>query len=167
MKKILINLVLIFGVIEGTVAQRLTDMVNYPITPQASAIFKSIAAPVSYYTGQPNVSIPIYTISQDGVQVPISISFSTSGILVTEEATNVGIGVRLNWGGSIVRSTNGQADERGFFYEDYKTSTNLSWNEVKDCLGSKYQKEFYWNICVTEPCNTPLGKSLAKALGEI
>ena len=53
------------------------------------------------------------------------------------------------------------------FYEDYKTSTNLSWNEVKDCLGSKYQKEFYWNICVTEPCNTPLGKSLAKALGEI
>lgn len=120
MKKTLINLVLLFGVIEGTVAQRLTDMVNYPITPQASAIFKSIDAPVSYYTGQPNVSIPIYTISQDGVQVPISISFSTSGILVTEEATNIGLGIRLNWGGSIVRSTKGQADERGFFTEDYK-----------------------------------------------
>ena len=53
------------------------------------------------------------------------------------------------------------------FYEDYQTSTNLSWNEVKDCLGSKYQKEFYWNLCVTKPCKTPLGKSLAKALGEI
>ena len=38
------------------------------------------------------------------------------------------------------------------FHEDYKTSTNLSWNEVKDCLGSKYQKEFYWNLCVTKPC---------------
>ncbi len=120
MKKTLINLVLLFGIIEGTVAQRLTDMVNYPITPQASAIFKSIDAPVSYYTGQPDVSIPIYTISQDGVQVPISISFNTSGILVTEEATNIGIGVSLNWGGSIVRSTNGQADERGFFTEGYR-----------------------------------------------
>jgi len=120
MKKILIALVLLFGIIQGAVAQRLTDMVNYPITPQASAIFKSIDAPVSYYTGQPDVSIPIYTISQDGVQVPIGISFNTSGILVTEEATNIGIGVRLNWGGSIVRSTNGQADERGFFTEGYR-----------------------------------------------
>ena len=37
------------------------------------------------------------------------------------------------------------------FYDDYD-SVNLSWNEVKDCLGSKFQKEFYWNLCVTEPC---------------
>ncbi|TCC97718.1 hypothetical protein EZ444_07325 [Pedobacter hiemivivus] len=106
-------------------------MNNIPATPQTTALFKSVAAPVSYYTGQPDVSIPIYTISQDGVQVPISISFNTSGIFVNEEATNVGIGVRLNWGGSIVRSANGRPDERGFFNESYKIGV-LKQDLVKD-----------------------------------
>jgi len=55
----------------------------------------------------------------------------------------------------------------GTKHDDYDASVNLSWDEIKDCLGSKYQKEFYWNLCVTKPCKTPLGKSLAKALGEI
>ena len=39
------------------------------------------------------------------------------------------------------------------FNDDYESSVNLSWNDVKDCLGSKFQKEFYHNICVTEPLN--------------
>ena len=29
----------------------------------------------------------------------------------------------------------------------------MSQDDVKDCLGSKFQKEFYHNICVTEPLN--------------
>ena len=59
-------------------------------------------------------------------------------------------------GRPTIHSSNSVSNE--IFHEDYKTSTNLSWNEVKDCLGSKYQKEFYWNLCVTKPCrriNTP------------
>lgn len=38
------------------------------------------------------------------------------------------------------------------FHEDYKTSTNLSWEEVKDCLASKYQEEFYWNLWHVNKC---------------
>tara|TARA_R110000796_G_scaffold896_4_gene3377 strand:+ start:225 stop:623 length:399 start_codon:yes stop_codon:yes gene_type:complete len=53
------------------------------------------------------------------------------------------------------------------FDDDYEASVNLAWNDVKEYIASSWQKEFYWNICVTEPCKTPLGKSLAKALGEI
>lgn len=101
-------------------AQRLTDMVNYPTTPQTSALFKTIAAPVSYYTGQPDISLPLYTISQDGVEVPIAISFNTSGIMVNEEATSLGLGVQLNWGGSVTRGANGSPDEWGFFTNAYK-----------------------------------------------
>ena len=118
MKKTLTILIVLFG-IKGVMAQRLTDMTNYPATPQTSALFKAIAAPVSYYTGQPDVSIPLYTISQDGVTVPITISFNTSGIFVNEEATSLGLGVRLDWGGSIVRNPNGSPDERGFFTDPY------------------------------------------------
>jgi len=123
MRKYLITLVVLFVCIEQTEAQRMADMVNIPAAPQTVALFKNIAAPVSNYTGQPNISIPIYTISQDGVEVPVSISFNTSGIFVNEEATSVGLGVRLDWGGSIVRSANGRPDERGFFNEAYKIGT--------------------------------------------
>ncbi|MFL9845532.1 RHS repeat protein [Flavobacterium rhizosphaerae] len=101
-------------------AQRLTDMVNYPSTPQTAALFKTIAAPVSLYTGQPDISIPLYTISQDGVEIPVSFSFNTSGIMVNEEATPLGLGVQLSWGGSISRSANGSPDEWGFFTNTYK-----------------------------------------------
>ena len=36
------------------------------------------------------------------------------------------------------------------FYDDYEASVNISYDEVRDCLGSEYQKEFYWNLF----CNT-------------
>jgi hypothetical protein len=33
------------------------------------------------------------------------------------------------------------------FYEDYESSVDkLSWDDVKNCCGSKYQKEFYLNL---------------------
>jgi hypothetical protein len=35
----------------------------------------------------------------------------------------------------------------GTKHDDYDASVNLSWNEIKDCLGSRYQKEFYYNLC--------------------
>ena len=138
MRKFLIIIGLLVGAVEGIMGQRLTDMTNLPVTPQASAIFKAIAAPVSYYTGQPDVSIPIYTISQDGVEVPISISFNTSGIFVTEEATSIGLGVSLNWGGSIVRSPNGNVDERGFFWEPYRMG------DLKQELQKDYSITVWW-----------------------
>lgn len=118
MKKIYLVL-FIFG-LSKVHAQRLTDMVNYPSPPQTAAIFKSISAPVSYYTGQPDISFPLYTINQDGVNIPISFSFSSSGIMVNEEATPLGLGVQLNWGGSVSRSVNGSPDEWGFFTNTYK-----------------------------------------------
>ena len=39
--------------------------------------------------------------------------------------------------------------ESSNFYEDYETSTNLSWDDVKDCICSSYQKEFYYDLCKT------------------
>ena len=37
------------------------------------------------------------------------------------------------------------------FDDDYEASVNLAWNDVKEYIASSWQKEFYWNICVTEP----------------
>lgn len=151
-------LLVLFTGVQNAVAQRLEDMTNYPTTPQTSSLFKAIAAPVSYYTGQPDVSIPIYTISQDGVEVPIGISFNTSGIYVTEEATSLGLGVSLNWGGSIVRSLNGGPDERGFFTDPYIIGS-LSKELPKNY--SNYASAICYPYCSDNPSLTELNKRIA------
>ena len=35
------------------------------------------------------------------------------------------------------------------FWDEYETSTKLNWDDVKHCLGSKFQRDFYKNLCIT------------------
>jgi hypothetical protein len=86
-----------------------------PMSPEASSLAKFTETPVSYYTGLPNISIPIYTIDQKGIKIPIDISYHARGIQVGEIASRVGLGWALNYGGSISRQTRGIEDERSFY----------------------------------------------------
>ena len=56
-------------------------------TPNAAAIAKFIDIPVSYHTGVPNIGIPIATISEGSLSLPISINYNSSGIKVDELAS--------------------------------------------------------------------------------
>lgn len=84
-------------------------------SPDAGAFDKRIETPVSYYTGVPNISIPIYEISIKGVTVPITLDYHAGGIRVDEEASSVGLGWKLNYGGAISRKIRGIPDENMFF----------------------------------------------------
>lgn len=66
---------------------------------------------MSYFTGVPNISIPIHTVSSGGLNVPISLSYHASGIKLAEPASWVGQGWSLQAGGMITRSTMGLPDE--------------------------------------------------------
>jgi len=81
-----------------------------PMTPNASELAKYADYPVSYYTGTPNTSIPIYEINVDGFKLPISLNYHASGIRVDQEATWVGLGWSLDVGGRISRTINGADD---------------------------------------------------------
>ena len=83
-------------------------------SPEASTIDKFIETPVSYFTGTANVSIPIYQIKIKDVLVPISLNYNTGGIRVNEEATSVGLGWSINYGGQISRKIKGKPDEYSF-----------------------------------------------------
>lgn len=86
-----------------------------PVTPNAASFTTYGNIPVNYATGVPNISIPLYTVQVDGVQVPISISYHASGVKVDELASVVGLKWTLNTGGGIFRSVNGgMADEQGW-----------------------------------------------------
>ena len=32
------------------------------------------------------------------------------------------------------------------FYDDYESSVNLSWDDIKNCCATEYQREFYLNL---------------------
>ena len=99
--------------------QRIDNLKNVmPPSPNASSLGKYGEWPVSLYTGIPNVSIPVYTLKQGSLSVPVSVSYNAAGNKVGEIASWVGLGFSLNGGGMISRSVRGYPDESnpdGFF----------------------------------------------------
>jgi len=89
------------------------------ISPEAATLGKFGAYPVSYYTGTPDITIPLYTIKEKQVEIPISLSYDASGVLVNNEPGLVGQNWRLNAGGAIVRTVNGVPDEQSYPFYGY------------------------------------------------
>ncbi len=89
-----------------------------PPSPNVASLFKSVITPVNEYSGLPQVSVSLYTVTEGEIAVPISLSYATGGIQVSEESGNVGLGWAINAGGAITRSVNGQ--------DDFSVSGNLN-----------------------------------------
>lgn len=80
-------------------------------SPTAAALGKYVDMPVSYHTGLPQISIPIHTIKEGPLTLPVSLSYHAGGVKVMEPAGWCGTGWSLNAGGLISRSVRGAADE--------------------------------------------------------
>lgn len=118
-------------------AQNLTNI--NPPTPEAAAFAKYVDMPVGYSTGSAQVNIPLYTITNDQLSVPISLSYNTSGIKVEEAATWVGLGWNLSAGGSLTRIVRGLPD-------DYDTSGYMYTAETVNYLhGIPYNSDEFSN----------------------
>lgn len=72
-------------------------------TPDVTAFQKRNFMPVNLYTGRVDLTIPLYTITEGNIEIPISISYNGGGIKVDEYASNVGLGWNLNASGVITR----------------------------------------------------------------
>ncbi|NMR35148.1 hypothetical protein HIO71_13210 [Chryseobacterium aquaticum] len=97
-----------------------------PMPPESYQFKKRLVNNVSLFTGQPSVSIPIYTIDLDGMDIPITVSYNTGGIKTDEEATFVGLGWSLNIGGEINRTNHGALDENYLMTTPYNLHSNGS-----------------------------------------
>lgn len=87
------------------------NLMNAPQSPEAIALSKFSEVPVSLYTGQSNISVPLYVLQAKGVQVPISLNYNSSGIKVKDIPGAVGLGWSLNAGGVITRVVMGYPDD--------------------------------------------------------
>jgi hypothetical protein len=84
---------------------------NIPTSPEAALLGRFGDIPISYYTGTANISIPIYSIKESNIEVPITLNYHASGIKVEDQATWVGLGWDLSPGGSIIQEVRGIRDE--------------------------------------------------------
>ncbi|MDO6433268.1 hypothetical protein Q4E93_21840 [Flavitalea sp. BT771] len=84
-------------------------------SPEVAAFNRHIETPVSTYTGVPSISVPLYEMNIKGVKVPITLDYHAGGIRVDQEATIVGLGWSLNFGGEISRAVRGAPDDKAYF----------------------------------------------------
>jgi len=100
-----------------------------PPSPNVMAFQKYGDIPASAYTGIPDISIPIYTIKFRDISIPISISYHASGIKVSEEASQVGLGWVLNAAGTISRNIIGADDFSGYVYFNGVSDTLMDFSD--------------------------------------
>lgn len=96
-----------------------------PPSPNASSIAKFVENEVSLNTGTVNVNVPIYKVTVDDVTLDINLAYNTKGVLVAEDASDVGLGWTLNAGGVITRQVRGRPDEIpqfGYLANNYNSS---------------------------------------------
>ncbi|WP_289769006.1 hypothetical protein [Muribaculum intestinale] len=95
---------------------------TYGLTPNAKSFQRYGDIPVSLYTGTPNITIPLDTIRDVSLTLPISLSYHSGGVKADEHPGWVGLGWSLMLGGVITREVRDLPDEtdyiqkRGFYY---------------------------------------------------
>ena len=114
-------------------AQEDFESLNQWFSPPNVASFNKFEdTPVSKYTGTPDISIPLYTIKEGEIEIPIVLRYHGQGIKVEEEASWVGLGWNLNVGGSVTCRVYGKSDE--VWYEEDST---LSFMEFGRSMSSQ------------------------------
>lgn len=90
-------------------------------SPTAASLTKNIDCPISFSSGLPEIAIPLYELKSTRINVPITLSYHSGGIKVTERTSTMGLGWTLNAGGAVTRVINGLPDDSqfGFLKVDY------------------------------------------------
>ena len=106
----------VFSVSEAQPVNNIIKDVSMP-APGAISLGKYGDIPVGYYTGVPNVGIPLHTITDGPLSLPVSLGYHAGGLKVGEPVSWVGVGWSLQAGGLISRTIQGKADEScdGYF----------------------------------------------------
>ncbi|ALL07615.1 hypothetical protein AQ505_20250 [Pedobacter sp. PACM 27299] len=110
-----LKLLFLFAFYILTLPTSAQNIPKLPSAPDIAVLNKFIDFPVNKSTGTVGITIPIYTIDVNGYSLPISLSYHTGGIKVSEVAGSLGLGWALSAGGQISRSINGKNDDGGYF----------------------------------------------------
>jgi YD repeat-containing protein len=141
--RLILSVALVLCLGTGAQAQKIDAGFNptsgvLPHSPEAGTLIKFVEVPVSPYTGLPEVTIPLATVSEHRLSVPVSLSYHGGGHRVREIANWVGLGWKLNAGGMITRKVRGLPDDakrgQGFlqFRQQYGYGDLLGWLQAQN-----------------------------------
>jgi len=105
--------------------------VTFP-SPTAASLGKYGEYPVSLYTGQINIDVPLLEISSGNLSLPISLSYNGSGNKVSDIPGWVGLGWSLNAGGVITRIVKNLPDDSypsGYYHDRSSFNYQISLQE--------------------------------------
>ena len=125
-------------------ADEITFPTVTPKSPEASAFQKYGETEINEYTGNPAISIPLYTLSYKGIEVPLSLTYDGGGIQVSQEASWVGLRWSLNVGGCINYVCQGGNDQWLGRYGSWKNDYYRILNSNPD-LGLKNEQLYLAN----------------------
>jgi len=94
-----------------------------PNNPEMDQFERFGNTPTNSYNGTANITVPIYNVNFEGINIPIQAQYNTGGIRVAQEASWIGLGWSLNEGYSISREVQGFDDLNSSEY-DHK---NIGW----------------------------------------
>lgn len=94
---------------EGWNVNMIKPIISY-IHPEEESLGKYGMSYEPEYTGSPNISIPLYTVKEGSLELPISIYYDASGIKVSQASTFIGLGWNMTCGGSINHTIIGTDD---------------------------------------------------------
>jgi hypothetical protein len=96
-----------------------------PPSPDAASLGKYGILPVTLYSGQANVSVPIAELRSGNLSVPISLSYNNNGYRPGEESSWIGLGWTLQGTGVITRIVKGRLDESTDYTEHWQNYGNV------------------------------------------
>lgn len=121
-------------------------------SPEANALVSSIEVPIGKYTGTYGLSLPVYTITEGSLKIPVTLDYRGESKPNAEVAGPAGLGWNINAGGFLTRKVNGLPDDQinGFL----ETREQYSYSEIQGYIenGDATQLDFLENNCVdTQP----------------
>ncbi len=114
-------------------------------SPNAAELGQYGKIPVDYFSGLASISIPLTELKASGYNLPISLTYHSSGNQPERHPGWVGQGWSLRAGGSITRTVNGLKDEMCLSeYENIQGWTNSTY------VGVDYDPGYFYHFAETQ-----------------
>jgi hypothetical protein len=135
---------------QGNLIDKTDNLKN--TAPEAAAMQKFIDMPVSYFSGNADITVPIYTIvGKKALNIPIVLKYHSGGIAATEVAGVFGLGWSLDYGASLSLKVRGNPDEgmlldksKKAYYDPKTNSTLYYWDSPLDSIAEQYRLTGGW-----------------------
>src|ERR1700744_1516748 len=143
-KHLLATTLLTAAIFQPTVnAQANPPNILYP-SPTAMQFQKYGDYPVGNFTGVPDITIPLYTIKEGDITLPITMTYHASGIKLTDPGGFYGAGWTLNTGGLVTVTQIGNNEVDNPFPSTVPTAASInpcSWNAYTPILAQLEEME--------------------------